>query len=408
MSPVGRRAFLGGAAASGAVGFAGGLGLAHAADAVGWTGRRSWFGPTQPGVAEPARAQVALLAFDVVAGDRRTLAETLRSLGDEARRIVDGLGYERLDPAYPPADTGLLGEGGTIGTTVTVSVGASLFDDRFGLADRRPAELVTMPFLANDRLDPARSHGDLLLQVSGDSPDQVTHAVRQLMRATRDGLVLHWMLEGFNRPDPEHVAGRTDNRNLLGFKDGTANPDPADGDEMARFVWIGPDRNNGTEPEWTVGGSYQVARQIRMLVERWDRVSLDRQEQIFGRTKTVGAPLGMHEETDEPDYGGDPQGAGIPLDAHIRLARPRTPDTEHQRIYRKGFNYSLGFDASGTLDQGLAFVSYQRSLSSFVAIQDRLTGEPLEEYVRGVGGGYFFVLPGVRGADDWLGRPLLG
>jgi deferrochelatase/peroxidase EfeB len=81
-------------------------------------------------------------------------------------------------------------------------VGAAVFDDRFGLAGRRPRELVRMPFLANDRLDPAQSHGDLLLALSADQPDMLLHALRQLMRRTRDNLVLHWMLDGYNRPTP--------------------------------------------------------------------------------------------------------------------------------------------------------------------------------------------------------------
>ena len=102
----------------------------------------------------------------------------------------------------------------------------------------------------------------------------------------------------------------------------------------------------------------------------------------------------------------DPDGRTTPLDAHIRLARPRTADTEHQRLLRRGFSYSRGHDASGLLDQGLAFVSYSRTLGQFLAVNDRLRGEPLEEYVQPEGGGFFFVLPGV---DDggWLGQQLL-
>ncbi|RUP92106.1 deferrochelatase/peroxidase EfeB, partial [Corynebacterium propinquum] len=39
--------------------------------------------------------------------------------------------------------------------------------------------------------------------------------------------------------------------------------------------------------------------------------------------------------------------------------------------------------------------------------QTRLNGEPLEEYLKPVGGGYFFTLPGVTGPKDFLGRTLL-
>ena len=285
-----------------------------------------------------------------------------------------------------------------------VGVGASLFDGRFGLADRKPRELVEMPFLANDRLDPAQSHGDLLLSVEANHPDTVQFALRQLMRRTRGDLVLKWMLEGYGRGAGSGSAGGTP-RNLLGFKDGTANPEMDDEALMRRLVWVGPDDG---EPEWAVGGSYQVVRQIRMFVEFWDRTRLSEQEALFGRHKLSGAPLGMSDEFDDPHYEDDPEGTRIALDSHIRRANPRTPGTEDSRILRRGFSYTRGFDRAGRLDQGLAFVSYQRSLQrGFLAVQERLTGERLEEYVQAQGGGFFFALPGVSGADRFLGDALV-
>jgi deferrochelatase/peroxidase EfeB len=76
-------------------------------------------------------------------------------------------------------------------------------------------------------------------------------------------------------------------------------------------------------------------------------------------------------------------------------------------MLRKGFNYQLGFDNAGYVNQGLAFVSYQQTLEAFMAIQMRLKNEPLEEYTLPFGGGFFFTLPGVQDSSDWLGRPLL-
>jgi deferrochelatase/peroxidase EfeB len=402
---LGRRAFLGSAALGAAALAAAGCDTTDERPAAG--GRRVPFeGRNQPGIATPAARFGLLAAFSLVREERARLARTLRDLTDEARGLMEGRPAERRDPAFPAAETGILGPTPRPeGLTVTVSVGASLFDDRFGLADRRPRELVRMPFLANDRLDPGLSHGDLLLALSADQPDVLLHALRQLMRRTRDNLVLHWMLDGYNRPDARQVAGRTDNRNLLGFKDGTANLDITDTAQMDRHVWVGADAG---EPDWAVGGSYQAVRIIRMFVEFWDRTPLAEQEAIIGRHKRSGAPLGRRRETDLPEFADDPGGERTPLDAHIRLANPRTPESADSLILRRGFNYSRGFDDAGRLDQGLVFVSYQASLQKgFLAVQARLKGEPLEEYILPIGGGFFFALPGVQTGDGWLGERLL-
>jgi deferrochelatase/peroxidase EfeB len=228
-----------------------------------------FLGSSQPGIGTPAARFGLLAAFNLVHQDRSRLARSLRDLTDEARGPMEARPPEQRDTAFPPAETGILGPvGRTDGLAVTLSVGASLFDDRFGLAGRQPKELVRMPFLANDRLDPAHTHGDLPLALSADEPDVLLHALRQLMRRTRDNLVLHWMLDGYNRPGARPVPGRTGNPNLLGFKDGTANLDVTDTALMDELVWV--DADDG-EPAWAVGGSCQVVRIIHMFVEFWDR-----------------------------------------------------------------------------------------------------------------------------------------
>ena len=367
----------------------------------------------QTGITHPSNAQGLLAALTVTARDRAELTEMFQTLSREIERLMAGEPYDERDPSFPPLYTGAVGNPPPpADLTITVSVGASLFDDRFGLADRLPTELVEMPFLANDKLDPARSHGDVLLTISSYHEDLNLFALRQLMRATRRELVLRWMLDGYNRrTDTSHDAGPQGSagggagvRNLMGFVDGTANL-PTDEAVMGRYVWIGADDG---EPAWVVGGSYHVVRVIRMFVEFWDRTRLAEQEALIGRRKSTGAPLDGEVELDVPDYGADPDGEVTPLDAHIRLANPRTPETEDSLLFRRGINFSRGFDGDGHLDQGLAFVSFQRRMQQFLATQARLKGEPLEEYIEPQGGGFVLALPGV-GDDpaDFLGRALV-
>jgi deferrochelatase/peroxidase EfeB len=366
-------------------------------------------GSHQTGIAAlPISEQGLVASFTVQSNDRAGLASTLADLTDEIRGLMAGKPPHVRHPAYPPVDSGILGEKPPPDNlSVVVGVGASLFDDRFGLADRKPNELETMPFLANDRLDPKLSHGDLSIILEAGHNDTLQFALRQLMRRTRSDLVLRWMVDGYARgigAGPASEAATP--RNLLGFKDGTSNLDVDDDTVMDRHVWVGPDDG---EPDWAVGGSYQAVRIIRMFVEFWDRTQLAEQEAIIGRRKVSGAPLGMTGEFDDPNFAEDPDGKRIKLDAHIRLANPRTTETEENRILRRGFSYSRGFDGAGRLDQGLAFVAYQRSLQrGFLTVQNRLKGEPLEEYILPVGGGFFFALPGVSGPDRFLGDELVG
>lgn len=413
---ISRRGFVTGALSAGA-GAAVGAGAAYA---LSDSTRREYLGPPsqktfvrfegvhQTGVtALPIPEQGLVASFNVQSKDRAGLTTALEELTEEIRGLMAGKPPETRDAAYPPVDSGILGEKPPADNlSIVVGVGASLFDDRFGLADRKPKELETMPFLANDRLDPKLSHGDISIIFEAGHNDTVQFALRQLMRRTRSDLVLRWMIDGYARGIGAGQASEAATpRNLLGFKDGTSNLDVDDAALMDRHVWVGAEDG---EPEWAVGGSYQAVRIIRNFVEFWDRTRLIEQEQLIGRQKVSGAPLGLSGEFTDPDYPSDPDGKRIPLDAHIRLANPRTPETDENRILRRGFNYSRGFDGAGRLDQGLAFVAYQRSLEKgFLTVQRRLKGEPLEEYIMPVGGGFFFILPGVTGPDRFLGDLLV-
>jgi deferrochelatase/peroxidase EfeB len=408
---VDRRNFLKGAAAGvAATALTGGILAtgaavdAHAATATdAAAGSYPFHGVHQAGILTPGPAQkqnfASYAAFDVTAAGRSGLADLMHTITDRARFLTAGGTPVNLGISQPPSDSDILGPVVPAdGLTVTLSVGSSLFDDRFGLAAQKPTKLTPMVTFPNDALEAAWLHGDLLLQLCANHPDTIHHAIRDIAKHTRGGMQLRWKTEGYS--SPPRPSGTS--RNLLGFKDGTANPT---GTTASSLIWV----DDAAEPAWAQAGSYQVVRLIRMLVEFWDRVSINEQETMFGRRRDSGAPLDGNTEFDTPNYHADPHGAVIPLDSHIRMANPRTHATADQRIIRRSYNYDLGVDTNGDIQAGHIFTAYQQDVQrQFETIQKRLINEPLIDYVQPFGGGYFYALPGVRDSSDWYARSLLG
>jgi deferrochelatase/peroxidase EfeB len=358
----------------------------------------------QSGILTDRPPQATFIAFDSVAPNTTALFEGLQAISAQGRLLSQGeaVGVAEIDD--PPPDSGILGpDNAPDSLTVTVAYGASLFDHRYGLAAKRPPHLTEMPAFTTDELDPARTGGDVLVQVCAGQRDTVIHTVRELLRNVAGHLTVRWMIDGFQTakrgPHP-----RSSTRNLFAFRDGTGNPIVTNDELMNKLVWVSAAPE---EPAWTTGGTYMVVRTIRQHVEFWDRVGMLEQEQMIGRDRVTGAPLGATGEFTDPRFDLDPKGDRIPLDAHIRLANPRTPATANQRILRRGYNYNRGIDEAGEQDQGLVFVAFNQDPErQFATIQRRLKPEPMVDYITPVGGGYFFAPRGATGPGDWVGSGL--
>ncbi len=417
---VSRRRFLGfvgmGAAAGAAVttGVATGLTRPAAAGLPDAGGTHPFFGPHQAGILTAVQDHLHFAAFDLTSQRRSDLVALLAAWTEAAARLTQGLGAGGYGPTGGPYDAPPDDTGEAIGLppsrlTLTFGFGPSLFTDvrghdRFGLARHRPEALIDLPGFPADTLDPARSGGDLCVQACANDPQVAVHAIRNLARMAFGTATVRWSQLGFGRTSSTSTSQQTP-RNLMGFKDGTANVKAEDPD-AAEQVWV----QRGDGPEWMTGGSYLVARRIRMTIETWDRTSLREQEAVIGRTKAEGAPLSGGTETSQPDFAAAGRG-GQPLiaaDAHVRLAHPSA--FGGVKMLRRGYNYTDGTDELGRLDAGLFFLAYQRDIrTAFLPVQTALSRlDSLNEYIRHVGSATFAIPPGVPARGATLGEALLG
>jgi deferrochelatase/peroxidase EfeB len=403
-----RRGLLG-LAGAGAAGLAlGGLGGAAVTAAVVGDAspsdpgtRYPFYGAHQAGIVTPAQDRLHFAAFDMAtSATRADLMSLLEDWTIAAARMTQGQqigdGAVDGDLLAPPDDTGEAQGLPPSGLTITFGFGPELFTDstgadRFGIASRTPPLLAPLPRFAGDALVPASSGGDLCIQACADDPQVAVHAIRNLSRIAFGRAALRWSQLGFGRTSSTSTSQVTP-RNLFGFKDGTANIKAEQTADVDADVWVAA--SDG--PAWMAGGSYLVARKIRMVIENWDHTQLGEQQRVIGRDKGEGAPLSGGTEFTEPDFHAKAADGStkIDQDAHVRLAHPDL--NNGIRLLRRGYNFVDGNDDLGRLDAGLFFISFQRSPEQFIAIQRRLANDAMNEYIKHVGSAIFAVPPGVR------------
>lgn len=377
-----------------------------------------FFGAHQSGITTPVQDRLHFAAFDVADGvSRDQLVQVLREWSYAASRLAQGLdvsasGAVGGPPQAPPDDTGEALGLGASGLTITIGFGPTLFEtadgvDRFGIAAQRPDALAPLPAFAGDALRAEWSGGDLCVQACAEDPQVAVHAIRNFTRIAFGTLVLRWSQLGFGRTSSTSTSQVTP-RNLFGFKDGTANIKAEDPGVADEHVWV----QSGDGPAWLDGGSYLVARRIRMLIESWDRVRLEEQERIFGRSKGEGGPLSGGAEFDDPDFAAPPlDGAtalrptAIDADAHVALAHPS--HNAGATLLRRGFNFVDGNDETGRLNAGLFFLAFVRRPEAFITVQRALASDLLNEYIRHVGTGVWAVPPGASDGG-YVGETLFG
>jgi len=421
---VGRRGFLTGAgvALGAALAGAAGYGVARATDgshsSTPASRSHAFEGPHQAGISTSVQEHLHFVALDVTTTDRDELISLLTQWTAAARSMMAGGSagqYGPMDGPYdaPPQDTGEAYDLDAANLTITFGFGPTLFEtadgtDRFGLSAQRPEALKDLPHFPGDTLLPERTGGDIAIQACADDPQVAVHAIRNLVRIAFGKATVRWSQLGYGKTSMTTRDAKTP-RNLFGFKDGTANILADDAAALNEHVWVSG-TDTGANDGWLAGGSYLIARRIRMTIETWDRSAMREQENVIGRTKQTGAPLSGGDEFTEPDFtlAGREGKPLIDVYSHVAMAHPS--NNAGARLLRRGYNYTDGSDDLGRLDAGLFFIAYVRDpWRQYVPMQNAMAkNDLLSEYIRHTGSGIWAVPAGITSWTDgaFIGQEL--
>ena len=132
-----------------------------------------------------------IASFDVVADTPDELERLLRALTARIVFLTHGGVVPNTDPRLPPPDSGIVGPVvRPDALTITLSLGASLFEDRPWMKALKPKRLVRMMRFQNDALDRQICHGDLTLQICANTQDTTIHALRDIIKNCPSQLIL--------------------------------------------------------------------------------------------------------------------------------------------------------------------------------------------------------------------------
>ncbi|RPE82419.1 deferrochelatase/peroxidase EfeB [Curtobacterium sp. PhB137] len=357
---------------------------------------------SQGGVQTAPQRYCVFMTFDLSTSVTTELQVLLARWSAAIAQLQAGKTVGSVEPAHGDgvgADTGEALDLGPASLTVTVGLGPGVFDERFGLADKRPAALADVPRLPSDNLQAGLTGGDLSLQACADDPQVAYHAVRDLARMARGTATVRWTVLGFGRAS----AGphQTTPRNLMGFKDGTRNI--TTDEDHDRFVWVD---DPGDGAAWMTGGTYQVVRKIRMNIEIWDADVVSDQQRVFGRTKIEGAPLSGGTEHTTPDFAATGKSGATKIDATSHIALAAHEANGGVKILRRPYNYTDGLNEYGQLDAGLLFLAYMNDPEHFTRLQRKLgASDRLNEYISHIGSAVFAIPPAPR-KGSYIGEQL--
>ena len=294
----------------------------------------------QPILSHPTEAAI-FLVLTVRAGAEAAVAEVLTDVPGIKRSV----GFR-----VPEAEL-----------SCVVGIGADLWDRAVG--GTRPAQLHPFRELSGPRHTAVATPGDLLFHIRAHRFDLCFELAQRLTERLRDLAEVVDEVHGFRS---------FDERDVLGFVDGTENPEGA---AAAEAVLIGDE-----DPAFA-GGSYVIVQKYVHDLRAWDALSTEEQELIVGRTKL--SDLELPDEVKPPD-------------SHLALNVITGPDGEERQIMR----FNMPFGHVGAQEFGTYFIGYARTSELIEEMLTRMfIGDPpgttdrILDFSTALTGGLFFVPP---------------
>ena len=255
---------------------------------------------------------------------------------DTVRDLLPDVAALRRSVGFRAPDSGL---------SVIVGIGSDLWDRMIG--PPRPAQLHDFVALdGNPHAAPA-TPGDLMFHIRARSMDLCFELGRLLLNRIAD--VVHVV-------DETHGFRFFDERDLLGFVDGTENPE---GDEAAAAALV------GAEDSTFAGGSYVVVQKYQHDLAAWDALTVEDQERAIGRSKLEDVEMADDEK---------------PANSHVHLNDlDDNPDGSPREIVRA----NMPFGSLAEQEFGTYFIGYAGDLTvTEQMLRNMFLGKPAGTYDR--------------------------
>ena len=276
-------------------------------------------------VSSPLTKVALFLVVTINPGDDHRA--TVLSLCADLSALLRGVGFRNLDGAL----------------SCIMGIGSDAWDRLFGLP--RPAELHPFREIRSGPRHAVSTAGDLIFHIRAKQMDLCFELAAQIMTRLNGAVSTTDEVQGFRY---------FDQRDVLGFVDGTENPA---GNAAADAVFIG-----GEDPAFA-GGSYVIVQKYLHNLEAWNNLSTEAQEKIIGRSKVSDIEL---------------DDSVKPTSAHNALTI-----IEENGVEIKILRDNMPFGSPGRGEFGTYFIGYSRSPRTIEEmLENMFIGRPPGNYDR--------------------------